>query len=327
MDDMMFKQAIRGFDKEEVLAYIRDQQSRHGQQILQMERDIRKRDKVISELKSRIVLKDEQLDRLENEIRTKYQKYIDNYNQIGELIYESRVRGDKIVADAHEKADQVLADADARARRRIAGVQGEIDAKLQDGKKKYLRVQDEMNEIVDLFNQMQRKFMQSYKEVHEIIQSMPASLDDIDLTDGDEETDDGLDRELLLDDALDADDFDDSDLDELLHLSINASDLDDDDDPEDFTAFSDKAPSDKEAGAAADGGPSGNAEETSGSGAAEETAASLAPETEEPAVSGETAPGGTAADGKTPEDEALTGAETASSGPEDGGADEKERLS
>ena len=51
MDDMMFKQAIRGFDKEEVLAYIRDQQSRHGQQILQMERDIRKRDKVISELK------------------------------------------------------------------------------------------------------------------------------------------------------------------------------------------------------------------------------------------------------------------------------------
>ena len=135
------------------------------------------------------------------------------------------------------------------------------------------------------------------------------------------------DRELLLDDALDADDFDDSDLDELLHFSINASDLDDDDDPEDFTAFSDKAPSDKEAGAAAAGGPSGNAEETSGSGAAEETAASLAPETEEPAVSGETAPGGTAADGKTPEDEALTGAETASSGPEDGGADEKERLS
>ena len=244
MDDMMFKQAIRGFDKEEVLAYIRDQQSRHGQQILQMERDIRKRDKVISELKSRIVLKDEQLDRLENEIRTKYQKYIDNYNQIGELIYESRVRGDKIVADAHEKADQVLADADARARRRIAGVQGEIDAKLQDGKKKYLRVQDEMNEIVDLFNQMQRKFMQSYKEVHEIIQSMPASLDDMDL-------DFGLDEE-------GEEDLDEADLD----LSSLGIDFDDDEDLDDYDELTDDMVDDLASLAAMDGADTETVRET-----------------------------------------------------------------
>ena len=81
MDDYgMFKQALRGFDKDEVLAYIRQKEDEHGKQILSMERDIRKRDKVISELKSRIVLKDEQVERMEQEIKTKYQKYIDNYN-------------------------------------------------------------------------------------------------------------------------------------------------------------------------------------------------------------------------------------------------------
>ena len=64
--------------------------------------------------------------------------------------------------------------------------------KLNDGKQKYLAVQDEMNEIVDLFNQMQRRFMQSYKEIHEITQSLPDSLDDINV-DFDEE--DNLDGE------------------------------------------------------------------------------------------------------------------------------------
>ena len=196
----MFKQALRGFDKDEVLAYIKQKEDEHGKQIISMERDIRKRDKVISELKSRIVLKDEQVERLEQEIRDKYQKYIDNYNQIGELVYESKVKGNRIIEEAQEEADRILAEADSEARKRIGSVQGEIDAKLKDGKTKYLEVQDEMNEIVDLFNQMQKKFMQSYKEVHEIIQSMPASLDDMDLGLAEEELDDS--------EALDEDDLD-----------------------------------------------------------------------------------------------------------------------
>lgn len=36
-----------------------------------------------------------------------------------------------------------------------------------------------MNEIVELLNQAQRRFMSSYKEVHQIINSMPTSLNDI----------------------------------------------------------------------------------------------------------------------------------------------------
>lgn len=48
-------------------------------------------------------------------------------------------------------------------------VQAEVDAKLADGKRKYIAVQDEMNEIVELINQAQIRFMASYKEVHKIV--------------------------------------------------------------------------------------------------------------------------------------------------------------
>lgn len=230
----MFKQALRGFDKDEVLAYIKQKEDEHGKQIISMERDIRKRDKVISELKSRIVLKDEQVERLEQEIRDKYQKYIDNYNQIGELVYESKVKGNRIIEEAQEEADRILAEADSEARKRIGSVQGEIDAKLKDGKTKYLEVQDEMNEIVDLFNQMQRKFMQSYKEVHEIIQNMPASLDDIDL-EGEELIEDALEEspdngagELDFGEAsLDGPEFGQEELDALLDFDMDFEEKDD----------------------------------------------------------------------------------------------------
>ena len=219
-DYMSFKQALRGFDKDEVLDYIRKQEEEANVRIASLEKDIRKRDKIISELKNRIVLKDEQVDRMEKDIREKYQKYIENYRQIGDLVYESKVKAERIVEEAHIEADRILANADAEARRRIASVQNEISQRLTDGKQKYLAVQDEMNEIVDLFNQMQKKFMQSYKEVHEIIQSMPASLSDIrtDTGDGeDDDFDDDIEIDLRslgisFDDDFDNDDFDADDL-------------------------------------------------------------------------------------------------------------------
>ena len=214
-DYMSFKQALRGFDRDEVLEYIRKQEEDFNARTIAMEREIRKRDKIISDLKNRIVVKDEQVNRLEREIRGKYQKYIDNYRQIGDLVYESKLKGQRIMDEAHAEASRIIAGADAEAKKRVLSVQGQIDQKLTEGKQKYLAVQDEMNEIVEMFNQMQRKFMQSYKEVHEIIQSMPASLSDI--ASGDDDDDEyilntNLDFRSLgndFDDDFDDDEFDD----------------------------------------------------------------------------------------------------------------------
>ena len=192
-DYQMFKTVlVKGFDKDEVIAYIQKQEDEHNQAVTDLEKEIKNRDKMIAELKGRIIQKDEQREHLENEIETKYKKYIDNYDKIGSLIYESQIKGDKIVTDAKAQADKIISDArskseqmlsqaSAEARNRVDSVQDEVDAKLADGKRKYLAVQDEMNEIVELINQAQRKFMQSYKEVHEIIQNMPTSMRDIDV--------------------------------------------------------------------------------------------------------------------------------------------------
>ena len=61
----------------------------------------------------------------------------------------------------------------------MLSVQTEVDEKLAEGKKKYIAVQDELNDIVELINQVQQRFMSSYKEVHRIISSMPESMQEM----------------------------------------------------------------------------------------------------------------------------------------------------
>ncbi len=267
----MFKQQFKGFDKDEVLSYIRQKDEEMAAKEESLKQEISKRDKIISELKTRIILKDDQVEELKAEIDTKYKKYIETYNQISDLVYESKIRGEQLVSDATVKANKMRADAenearekldtanakaqktvseadakaqktvseadakaqttvkdadakakqtveeadsrakltlddanrrakkklddaDAEAKRRVESVESVIDAKLTDGRKRYSAVHDEMNDIVRMFNQIQKKFMQSYKEVHEIINSMPEAFDDANLDD--EDLDDEGDEDL-----------------------------------------------------------------------------------------------------------------------------------
>ena len=191
MDDQMFRTVMRGFDKEEVFAYIKQIEADANQKVAQARVDVTEKDKQIAELKQRIQSKDARYERLENEVEVKYRTYIDNYEKIGSLVYESQVKGDKIIADAQKEAarltaesrsqyDRTMAEADLAAKTRLDAVQGEIDARLTEGKKQYAKVQEDMNEIVDLINEVQKRFMRAYKEIHEVMQRMPASFDDID---------------------------------------------------------------------------------------------------------------------------------------------------
>ena len=190
MDDSMFRTVMRGFDKEEVFAYIKKIEADANQKVAQARADVIEKDKQIAELKQRIQSKDARYERLENEVEVKYRTYIDNYEKIGSLVYESQVKGDKIIAEAQKEAarltaesrsqyDRTMAEADLAARTRIDAVQGEIDARLTEGKKQYAKVQEDMNEIVDLINEVQKRFMRAYKEIHEVVQHMPAPFGDI----------------------------------------------------------------------------------------------------------------------------------------------------
>ena len=191
MDDQMFRTVMRGFDKEEVFAYIKQIEADANQKVAQARADVIEKDKQIAELKQRIQNKDARYERLENEVEVKYRTYIENYEKIGSLVYESQVKGDKIIAEAQKEAarltaesrsqyERTVAEADLAAKNRLDAVQGEIDARLEDGKRQYAKVQEDMNEIVDLINEVQKRFMRAYKEIHEVVQRVPASFDDID---------------------------------------------------------------------------------------------------------------------------------------------------
>ena len=213
-DYQMFRTVrMKGFDRDEVIAYIQSKDEEFSRKTADLEKEISEKDRMIEELKSRLVLKDAQRVALENEIETKYKKYIENYDKIGALVYESQVKGDQMVADAKEQADRLVGDAtkeadrlvgsateeankllsdahaeadelvgnareeaarirseaDTEARTTRSEAAAEVDRELKEGKQKYSQIQAILNDTVELINQVQKRFMSSYKDVHELV--------------------------------------------------------------------------------------------------------------------------------------------------------------
>lgn len=191
----MFKTTLMGgYDKDDVLQKVEEIKDAAFREKNRLEKEIRLRDEKIAELTKRLELKESQKEKLERDVTEKYQKYVDNYDKIGSLIFNAQIQADDMINAAKKQSEEILKraeqeavgmreDADREAKERIEQVQKEVNEKLAEGKKKYIAVQNEMNEIVELINQAQKRFMSSYKEVHRIVSTMPDSLRD--LTDAD----------------------------------------------------------------------------------------------------------------------------------------------
>ena len=212
MAEEMFKTTLMvGFDKEDVLRQITAMKEAAYTERAGLQKQLADKDEKIEELTQQIGEKEEQIRKLEDEIKNKYQKYADNYESIGRLVFDAQVRSEKMLTDAQEKsagmrkeaqessehmvkesqayAQKLLDDAKAVSTQMIekaktdsrayaAAVQKEVDEKLADGKRKYTAIQEELNEIVELINQAQKRFMASYKEIHQILSTMPEPMGD-----------------------------------------------------------------------------------------------------------------------------------------------------
>ena len=177
MAEEMFKTTLMGgFDKDDVQEKVQKMKDETAQQQLAFKKEIEEKEQRIAELQKRLELKEANQERLEREIHEKYQKYVDNYETIGRVALEAQLRADKMIEETQEKCDKMVADAEAEAKQKIADAELEIDGKLLDGKKKYLALQEEMSQIVDLINSAQKHFADSYSEVHKIIDAMPTSF-------------------------------------------------------------------------------------------------------------------------------------------------------
>lgn len=177
MAEEMFKTTLMGgFDKDDVQEKVQKMKDETAQQQLAFKKEIEEKEQKIAELQKRLELKEANQERLERDIQEKYQKYVDNYETIGRVALEAQLRADKMIEETQEKCDKMVADAEAEAKQKIADAELEIDGKLLDGKKKYLALQEEMSQIVDLINSAQKHFADSYNEVHKIIDAMPTSF-------------------------------------------------------------------------------------------------------------------------------------------------------
>lgn len=303
-DYKMFKSAFRGFNKDEVIAYMQKKDDENEKALADLKAEIRQRDKIIAELNNRLVSKDEKYDALERDVRDKYQRYIDNYSLIGSLVYDAKVRakeieqkaqteadsrkeaserdyqaivtdaenirskartqaeaylagktaeadtyinkarseadrytaetrgdadayarktrneadgyaeqkkaeaddlmagcrreserilsdaeGDRdkllsdarlevtrLVGDAHDEHDRIIAQAEDIAAKKKAYVDAEIAASIGTARKKYNAIRTEMESIVGLINQVQKRFMNSYRDIHMLSSELPEEL-------------------------------------------------------------------------------------------------------------------------------------------------------
>lgn len=178
-DNEMFKTTLMGgYDKDDVMEQIRKMKDAHAGEVGRMAKELQQKNSRIEELTQRLVVKEEQKEKLEQDIKNKYQKYIDHYDSISRLVVESQIRAENIINEAKAKGERIIQQAESEAQKRIDSVQAEVDERLAEGNRKYVAVQEELSVIVDMINQVQKKFMESYKEVHQIVNGMPESVEE-----------------------------------------------------------------------------------------------------------------------------------------------------
>ena len=108
-----------GFDKDEVMERIQKMKDEAAEQQLKWKKQIEEKEDRITELQKRLELREAHQARLESEIQEKYQKYIDNYESIGRLVFEAQVKADAMIKEAQEKCDAMIAEAEEEARQRV----------------------------------------------------------------------------------------------------------------------------------------------------------------------------------------------------------------
>ena len=79
---------------------------------------IQARDREIEELKKKLSEREAEVEKLKADIRDKYQSYIDNYESIGSLVYDAKIRSEQMIRDAEEQRRSPRRKARNRLQRR-----------------------------------------------------------------------------------------------------------------------------------------------------------------------------------------------------------------
>ena len=94
----MFKTTLMGgYDKDDVQMQVQALKEEAYAEKSRLLKEIKEKDEKISELLHRLDDKEQQIEHYKKDISERYQQYIDNYESIGRLVYESQVRSDNMI--------------------------------------------------------------------------------------------------------------------------------------------------------------------------------------------------------------------------------------
>lgn len=198
VDEELFKTTLMGgFDKDDVLAKFRDTKEEAEAAQMKLQEQIRERDRTIGELRQLLKTKEEENEQLRKDIKEKYQSYIDNYDSIGKLVFEAKVRAEnmdaetrkkcdellrktkeeceRLVQEARSKEEEVVAVYEEKIERQAAEAQKYMQEQMAKGRENYRIVRKEIEEMVRAMDGLQKGFLESYKKVRAVKETMGAS--------------------------------------------------------------------------------------------------------------------------------------------------------
>lgn len=152
----MFKTAVMGgFDKDDVMEQFQILQDKAADEKVKLEQQIQEKEEKIKELEKRLQLKELHQTELENGLKEKYQKYVDEYDSIASLVFDAKVRARRMLDDAKEQCEHMKRETQAECNAMIKKAESdsvkaarqkqfEVEEKVREGKKNYQAVQKEL---------------------------------------------------------------------------------------------------------------------------------------------------------------------------------------
>lgn len=165
-----------GYDKEDVQAKFTALKEEHNAELSKLMIAGEEKDRKILKLQDRIEELNTEIDDLKANIKGKYQSYIDNYEQIGQIVYDSKIRSEQIIKNAEEERVRIIEDAKSEAVAESEKKMIELDEKIEAKKRKYAAIQAEIDNIMLLTDDVKKNFMNSFRSVDRLAASRPEEL-------------------------------------------------------------------------------------------------------------------------------------------------------
>lgn len=178
-----FKSARKGgYDKEDVDQQFFEIKEAAAEEKSRLNEQLEMKDSQLEELRKLVKKQQSEIDSMKQDIAEKYQSYIDNYDTIGRIIYDSNVQAKKIVDEANLEHDQIISQAQDRAGQIIEEARlnatadalrekQSLEAQIERCKKDYAIISDKISQLLRKVDDMQKEFNSTVRSINTIADS------------------------------------------------------------------------------------------------------------------------------------------------------------